>query len=77
MAEIAQILDEPGNGESPFPLVKEIVSRHVEANRRKLKEMKRGQKQMEKAFGEWSEMKNGVPDGNAVRRLVETVAGSS
>ena len=76
LKEIAQILDESQKGESSCPLVKEIILRHIESNSRKIKEMKRTQKQMEKAFGEWAEVKNGVPDGDAVRRLVESVAGA-
>lgn len=74
LAEIARILDEAQKGSRACPQVKEIVSRRLEENRRRLKEMKRAQKQMEKALGEWSLMKDAVPDGDALRRLVESVA---
>lgn len=75
LAEITEILDGSQKGESSCPSVKEIILRHLETNQPKIIRMKRAQEQMEKAFGEWAEMKNSVPDGNAVRRLIESVAG--
>lgn len=76
LAEVARILDEAEKGERPCPQVKEIVSRRVAENRRKLAEMKKAQKKMEDALGEWSAMETGVPDGDSVRRLVESVTQS-
>lgn len=74
LSETAEILNESKKGKSSCPLVKEIILRHIEANRRRIKQMKKTQKQMETALGEWDLMKNAVPDGGAVRRLIESVA---
>jgi MerR family Zn(II)-responsive transcriptional regulator of zntA len=74
LAEIRQILDAAGRSEAACPQIKEMVSRRVVENSRRLKEMKRAQKQMEKAIGEWSSSEDAQPDGDALRRLVERVA---
>ena len=74
LAEIARILDEAENGERPCPQVKEIVSRLVAENRRKISAMKKVHKKMEAALDEWAATGTGEPDGDAVRRLVESVA---
>jgi MerR family transcriptional regulator, Zn(II)-responsive regulator of zntA len=74
LSEIAQILDAAGNDEASFPQVKEIVSRRVRENRRKIQEIKKSQRLIEKAIGEWSTLKEGAPDGDSVRRFVESVA---
>lgn len=75
--EIALILDESLTGKSPCPKVKEIISRHVEENRHKMKEMKQTQKQMEKALSEWSAPNIAWPDGDSVKRFVESLANRS
>lgn len=74
LAEIAQILDEAENGERPCPQVKEIVSRLVAENRRKLTTIRKAHQKMEAALGEWSATGTGEPNGDSVRRLVESVA---
>ena len=75
--EIALILDESLTGKSPCPRVKEIISRHVEENRHRIKEMKQTQKHMEKALSEWSDPNVAGPDGDSVKRLVESLASKS
>jgi len=39
LAEVADILDEAKHRNSPCPLVREIIVRRIEENRRKIKEM--------------------------------------
>lgn len=77
LSEIAQILDAAQKGDQPCPQVKEIVSRRVKENRRRIKEIRKAQKLMEKAIGEWSSLESGAPDGDALRRLIESVAAES
>lgn len=74
LAEVARILDEAEKGELPCPQAKEIVSRRVAENRRKLAAMKKAHKKVEAALGEWAATDTGEPDGDAVSRLVESVA---
>ena len=77
LSEIAQILDAAQKGDQPCPQVKEIVSRRVKENRRRIKEIRKAHKLMEKAIGEWSSLESGAPDGDALRRLIESVAAES
>ncbi len=73
LSEIAEILDEAKHGNSPCPMVREIIVRRVEENRRKIKEMQRLQRKMETAVKDWSKMKNSMPNGDSVCHLIESV----
>jgi DNA-binding transcriptional MerR regulator len=73
LAEIADILDEAKHGNSPCPMVREIIARRIEENRRKIKEMQKLQKKMENALQDWSKMRNSMPDGDSVCHLIESV----
>ncbi len=72
--EIAEILDEAVRGNSPCPLVREIIEHRIEENRRKIEEMKKLQKKMENALKDWKQMKNAMPNGDSVCHLIESVA---
>ncbi|HEX8566301.1 MAG TPA: MerR family DNA-binding protein [Pyrinomonadaceae bacterium] len=74
LAEISQILDEAKHGNSPCPMVREIVERRIEENRRKIEELKQLQKKMKRALTDWSEMENSMPNGESVCHLIESVA---
>jgi DNA-binding transcriptional MerR regulator len=71
--EISEILDEAKHGNSPCPLVRDIIVSHIEENRRKIKEMQRLQHKMENAVKDWSKMNNSMPDGDSVCHLIESV----
>ena len=77
LSEIAEILDEAKHGNSPCPMVREIIVRRVEENRSKIKEMQRLQRKMETAVKDWSKMKNSMPNGDSVCHLIESVAKKS
>ena len=74
LAEINQILDEAEHGESPCPSVREIIVKHIEDNKRKLKEMQKLQKKMEKALKDWAGLQDAMPNGDSVCHLIESVA---
>jgi DNA-binding transcriptional MerR regulator len=74
LTEISHILDEAQNGNSPCPLVRDIIKLRIEENQRKIKELKQMQKKMESAFGGWSKMQNSMPNGESVCHLIESVA---
>jgi DNA-binding transcriptional MerR regulator len=74
LAEITQILDEAKHGNSPCPLVREIIVRHIEENRRKIKEMQKMQKKMQSALKDWENLQDSMPDGTSVCHLIESVA---
>lgn len=73
LAEVADVLAEAKEGNSPCPMVREIILRRIEENRRKIKEMQRLQRKMEKALEDWKQMKNSMPDGDSVCHLIESV----
>ncbi|MGB7070650.1 MAG: MerR family transcriptional regulator [Pyrinomonadaceae bacterium] len=74
LAEVADILDEAKHGTSPCPMVREIIVRRIEDNRRKIKEMQKLQRKMENALKDWSKMKNSMPTGDSVCHLIESVS---
>ncbi len=73
LAEVAGILDEAKHRKSPCPMVREIIVRRIEENRRKIKEMQKLQKKMENALEDWKQMKNSMPTGDSVCHLIESV----
>ncbi|HEX8738214.1 MAG TPA: MerR family DNA-binding protein [Pyrinomonadaceae bacterium] len=74
LAEITQILDEAKHGNSPCPMVREIIVQHIEENRRKIKEMQKMQKKMENALKDWENLQDSMPNGTSVCHLIESVA---
>ena len=72
LSEIAEILRMAARRKSPCPLVRDIIKRRVQDNRVDLKSLLVLQKRMEVALARWQSMRNGVPDGNAVCRLIES-----
>ena len=74
LTEVKEILSEAKHGNSPCPLVREIIERHIEENRRKIKEMQKLQKKMESALNDWKKMTDSQPSGDSVCHLIESVA---
>jgi DNA-binding transcriptional MerR regulator len=74
LAEIADVLTQAKHGDSPCPLVREIIVRRIEENRRKIKAMQKLQKKMENALEDWKQMKDSMPNGDSVCHLIESVA---
>jgi DNA-binding transcriptional MerR regulator len=74
LSEIEEILDHAADGDSPCPMVRDIVHRRLEENKQKIRELKRLQKRLESAADAWESMKNSEPDGHSVCRLIESFA---
>mgnify|MGYP001186329150 CR=1 FL=1 len=72
LIEIEDILDKAAHNEAPCPMVRDIVVKRIEENKRKIRELKRLQKRLETAAEMWKEMKNSTPDGHSVCRLIES-----
>ncbi len=72
--EIEEILDHAVHGNSPCPMVREIVEKRVKENKEKIRELKRLQTRIETAVEMWKSMKNSEPDGHSVCRLIESFA---
>lgn len=73
LAEIRQILHHSAGGESPCPLVREIIQRRIVENRRRIQRELALQERMERALAQWAEMPDGIPDGDSVCRLIESL----
>lgn len=74
LAEIKEILNEAKEGNSPCPLVRQIIERRISENRRKIKELQKLQKKMESALTDWNHKTDAMPDGDSVCHLIESVA---
>ncbi len=74
LAEISQILDEAKHGNSPCPLVRDIVKIRIDENKRKILKLQKLQKKMEKSLSDWAKMEDSLPDGDSVCHLIESVA---
>jgi DNA-binding transcriptional MerR regulator len=74
LAEIAHIFAESDKGNTPCPLVRDIVKTRIDETRRKIKQLQKMQKRMENALGDWEKMENRLPDGNSVCHLIESIS---
>jgi len=74
LSEIEEILDNAVHGDSPCPMVREIVERRIEENREKIRELESLQARLQGAVELWKTMKNSEPDGHSVCRLIESFA---
>ncbi|HWO99704.1 MAG TPA: MerR family transcriptional regulator [Methylococcus sp.] len=73
LQEIAQIFEEAERGKSPCPLVRDLIQRHIFENRKRLDESMELQIRMERALAQWATMPDGVPDGDSICRLIESI----
>ena len=74
LAEIENILDHAVHGDSPCPMVREIVEKRVKENKEKIRELKNLQTRLEGALDMWKTMKNADPTGTSVCHLIESFA---
>lgn len=74
LTDAGDILEESSHGNSPCPLVRDIMAQRLLENRRRLQELEKIQASMEHAAALWVNMPDGIPDGNAVCHLIETIA---
>lgn len=75
LAEIEEILDHAVHGDSPCPMVRDIVQKRVDENKQKIRELKMLQKRLEGALGMWETMQDATPTGDSVCFLIESFAG--
>ena len=73
LKEIAQILAKANHGETPCPLVREVFEQHLQENRRKLEELMKLQHKLEEILAQWKSMPNGMPNGETVCHLIESI----
>lgn len=73
LGEIAKIFNHASHGESPCPMVRDIIEKRIDENCRKLDELMKLQKRMEQALGDWRVQPDRLPDGDRVCHLIESL----
>lgn len=72
--DILEILAIPEKGHSPCQRVRDILSRHICENRRKIEELVRLQARMEKTLALWRHLPDDVFGKNGVCRLIDSAS---
>jgi len=73
LSEIQQVLADAEQSCSPCPRVREILQRRINENRKQIEMMTALQERMEQAQREWTEIPDGVPDGQSICQLIEAI----
>lgn len=73
LKEIEHILAESRKGKSPCPLVRELINQRIQENRAHLEQLMELQNRMESALASWEKMPDGVPDGDSICHLIESM----
>ncbi len=73
LKEIEHIIGESQKGNSPCPLVRDLIHHRIHENRVHLEELMELQVRMEQALASWANMPNGIPDGNSICHLIESI----
>lgn len=72
VAEIRDILTHADQGDSPCPLVRELLASRLPHIRERIAELEALAERMEHALVSWQDMPDGNPDGHSVCRLIES-----
>ena len=71
LKDITRILDEADKGETPCPLVREIVDRRLGEMEKRFQDMALLMSRMRKASQEWEDTPDGAPNGHTICHLIE------
>ncbi|CAN5448507.1 N/A [soil metagenome] len=74
LAEIEEIIGHAAHGDSPCPMVRDVVEKWIQENGEKMRQLKKLQSRLESAAKMWVTMKDTEPDGHSVCRLIESFA---
>lgn len=72
VAEIRDILAHADHGDSPCPLVRDLLASRLPEIRARIQELEALASRMEQALDAWAEMPDGTPDGHSLCRLIES-----
>ncbi|MGR9043706.1 MAG: MerR family transcriptional regulator [Gammaproteobacteria bacterium] len=73
LKEIEQIMSECDRGQSPCPMVREFLWRHIESNRRLLQEHIQLQQRMEAAWNKWQKMPEDQAKMEGFCEMIESI----
>ena len=69
--DIQIILNHSDEGQSPCPLVRDLIQQRLSENKERLGELNALQHRMEQAMDKWHAMPDGTPNGDAICHLIE------
>ncbi|SES06116.1 transcriptional regulator, MerR family [Vreelandella subterranea] len=72
VAEILDILAHADHGDSPCPLVRDLLANRLPQIRAQIRELEALAQRMEQALESWQHMPDGTPDGHSLCRLIES-----
>ena len=72
VAEIREILAHADQGDSPCPMVRDLLASRLPEIRARIEELQALAARMEQALETWAEMPDGTPDGHSLCRLIES-----
>lgn len=72
VAEVRDILAHADQGDSPCPLVRDLLAQRLPQIRARIAELEALAQRMEQALESWQEMPDGTPDGHSLCRLIES-----
>lgn len=72
VAEIRDILEHADHGDSPCPMVRDLLASRLPQIRTRIAELEALAERMERALAAWQEMPDGTPDGHSLCRLIES-----
>ena len=70
--EIKLILDECQKGNSPCPMVRDLLDHRIKANRVRLEQLMELQIHMEQALADWANIPDGIPGRDGICQLIES-----
>ncbi len=72
VAEIREILEQSDQGDSPCPLVRDLLAKRLPEIRARIRELEALAGRMEEALSAWEHLPDGTPDGHSLCRLIES-----
>lgn len=71
LKEIGEIFAHTDHGDSPCPLVRDLLRTRLPEVRAQIRELEQLANRMEKALDAWSDMPDGAPNGHTLCQLIE------
>lgn len=71
--EISEILDHADHGDSPCPLVRDLLASRLPEIQARIAQLQALAERMEQALSTWRHMPDGTPDGHSLCRLIESL----
>jgi DNA-binding transcriptional MerR regulator len=75
--EVRDILAHADHGDSPCPLVRDLLAQRLPEIRERIRELEALAARMEEALDAWADMPDGTPDGHSLCRLIESLPAPS